>query len=651
MNMNNAKSRLAAIALATLAIGSMTGCPAMSGGSGNSGPKAEDIASVPAGAVDPSVERYQVPVGTAAVAGPGNAKVTIIEYSDFQCPFCSRVVPTLDSLEKKYGKDLRVAFKNNPLPFHENAMPAAQASVAAQKQGKFWEMYALMFKNQGELKEASFDKWAAELKLDVAKFKKDYADPSTRTAIQAEVAEAAKFGARGTPSFFINGRPLRGAQPLDAFVKIVDEELKNAATAMQKGVSQAQLYAAFTKAAKAQGDQPKPQAPPPVDTSVYKALVGDAPVKGAKDAKVTIVEFSDFQCPYCSRVEPTIDQVVKAFPNDVRVAFKQLPLPFHPFAHPAAEAALAAKEQGKFWEMHAILFKNQGALDRPSLEKYATELGLNLPRFKEALDKGKFKAKVDAEMLEGNKIGARGTPSFFVNGKMFVGAQPFDAFKAKIEEEIKNATALMEKEHIGAGKVYDTLMANAKEGTPPPSAQAQGAEPAPEHVDVTVGNAPVKGGKSAKVTIVQFSDFQCPFCSRVEPTMNELQKTYGDKIRIAWKNQPLPFHQFAQSAAEASMAAGAQNKFWEMHAKMFANQGALDRPSLEKYAGEIGLDMSRFKADLDGGKWKEAVQKDSAEGTKAGASGTPTFFVNGWKLVGAQPPEAFKKLIDQELKK
>src|SRR5204862_3618810 len=143
--------------------------------------------------------------------------------------------------------------------------------------------------------------------------------------------------------------------------------------------------------------------------------------------------------------------------NDVRVAFKQLPLPFHNNAHLAAEAALAAKEQGKFWEMHGKLFANQQALERPNLEKYAAELGLNMNKFKEALDSGKWKQKVDAELAEGNKIGAQGTPSFFVNGKKFVGAQPFEAFKAKIEEELKAADALMAKDHVKADKVYDAL--------------------------------------------------------------------------------------------------------------------------------------------------------------------------------------------------
>src|SRR5207237_7733180 len=142
---------------------------------------------------------------------------------------------------------------------------------------------------------------------------------------------------------------------------------------------------------------PQPGQPDP--NTIYRAAVGDAPVKGAdaKHAKVTIVQFSDFQCPFCSRVEPTIDQVMKEYGKDVRVAFKQLPLPFHNNAHTAAEAALAAKAQGKFWEMHGLMFKNQQALDRPSLEKYAAQSALNDESLNADLDSGKWNHKLDAE--------------------------------------------------------------------------------------------------------------------------------------------------------------------------------------------------------------------------------------------------------------
>ena len=115
--------------------------------------------------------------------------------------------------------------------------------------------------------------------------------------------------------------------------------------------------------------------------------------------------------------------------------------------------------------------------------------------------------------------------------------------------------------------------------------------------------------------------------------------------------QPLPYHNNAMPAAEASLAANEQGKFWEYHDKLFANQQALDRPSLEKYAEELGLNMGKFKAALDSGKFKAQITKDQADAQKAGASGTPTFLINGTKLVGAQPVDKFKELIDAELKK
>ena len=308
---------------------------------------------------------------------------------------------------------------------------------------------------------------------------------------------------------------------------------------------------------------------------------------------------------------------------------------------------MAANEQGKFWEYHDKLFANQQALDRPSLEKYAAQIGLNVDKFKADLDSGKWKQKVDAEMAEGNKIGANGTPNFFINGKNFVGAQPYDAFKAKVEEAIKDADA-----HAKGGnyaKYYDDLMKTATAQV----AQAPAGGPAPDTkiYKVEAGNAPSKGPKSAPVQIVEFSDFQCPFCGRVVPTIKQIEDKYGDKVRVSFRNFPLPFHQNAQIAAEAGAAANAQGKFWEMHDKMFTNQQALDRASLEKYAGDIGLDVGKFKADLDSGKYKDAINKDVEYAKTVNVNGTPAFFVNGHFINGAMPFESFATIIDDELKK
>jgi protein-disulfide isomerase len=603
---------------------------------------------------------YKVPVGDSPEKGSKAAKVTIIEFSDFQCPFCSRVVPTITALEKDYGKDLRVVWKNNPLPFHPNALPAAEAAMAAGEQGKFWEMHDKLFADQQHLDQPTFEKYAQELGLNLSKFKAAIASHKFQAAIKADQALAEKFGARGTPSFFVNGRPLRGAQPKEAFKAVIDRGIEVANAALKRGVKAADLYAELTKNGKEKLEipaAPTPAARPgePDQNTVYRALIGDAPVKGAKNAKVTIVEWSDFQCPFCSRVEPTVAKVLETYPNDVRIAFKQLPLPFHNHAHLAAEASLAAKAQGgsaKFWEMHELLFKNQQALGRPDLEKYAQQIGLNVEKFKADLDSGKWKQKVDAELAEGSKIGARGTPSFFINGKPFVGAQPFEAFKAKIDDEIKNADALIKK-GVSVAKLYDELMKGAKAEVAAAPMPAGGGQPEEKAVyKVDPGNGPSVGPKTAPVQIVEFSDFQCPFCSRAVGTVKQIEEKYKGKVRVTFRHYPLPFHNNAQLAAEAAVAASDQGKFWEMHDKLFGNQQALDRASLEKYAQEIGLDIAKFKNALDSGKEKPAVTGDVAyANTLGGGMGTPTFFINGRKVAGAMPFDSFAQIIDDELKK
>ncbi|HZS37074.1 MAG TPA: thioredoxin domain-containing protein, partial [Polyangia bacterium] len=551
------------------------------------------LAAIPAAAVpDSSIDRYNVPLGNAPKKGGDKAKVTIVEFSDFQCPFCSRVEPTVDQLMKTYGRDLRVVWKNNPLPFHQNAMPAAQLAMAAAEKGKFWEMHDKLFANQQKLDRQSLEQYAKELGLDEGKIKEALDQNKYAAQIKSDQDEAAKYGARGTPAFFINGRPLSGAQPFDAFKKVVDEELVNADKAVKAGVPVAQVYDALTRNAKAGAaapEAPKPQ-PQPEDNTVYKVPVGNSPVKGNNTAKVTIVQFSDFQCPFCSRVEPTITDLEKDYGKDVRVVWKNNPLPFHPNALPAAEAAMAAAEQGKFWEMHDKIFADQQHLDAATYEKYAGELGLNMNKFKDAIANHKYVKEIKDDQALAEKFGARGTPSFFINGKPLRGAQPKEQFKSVIDKEIKNADAVLAK-GVKPNDLYAELIKTGKDkaDAPPPAAQRPGEPDQNTVYKALIEDAPVKGPKNAKVTIVEWSDFQCPFCGRVEPTVTKVLETYPHDVRVAFKQLPLPFHNNAHGAAEAALAAKAQGKFWEMHAKMFANQGALDRPNLEKYAQEIGL--------------------------------------------------------------
>ena len=610
------------------------------------------------------VERFKIPVTDAMPSkGPKDALVTIVEFSEFQCPFCSRVLPTTKEVLDTYGDKVRIVWRNNPLSFHPNAGPAAAVAMEANAQGgsaKFWEVHDVLFANQKALGRAELEGYAEKAGLDMAGVKKALDEGTHTKAIQADQALAAQVGARGTPYFFVNGRTLRGAQPIAAFKKIIDEEIATAEGLLKAGVKKEQMYATvtkdgLTKAAAAKPAAAKPGQPDP--KAVYKVpLKGDEPQKGPDDALVTIVEISDFECPFCSRVEPTIKSVIDKYGKDVRVVWMNNPLPFHKNAKPAANAALEAHAQKGdkgFWAMHDKMFANQKALTTDNLEAWAKELGLNAAKFKKALADDKYGKRIQEQQALASSLGARGTPAFFINGRNLRGAQPLPAFTAVIDEELAKAKALVAKGTAKA-KVYETIIATGETG--PKTAPAAAAPDANKVYDIPVAkNAPSKGAKNAKVVIQEFSDFQCPFCSRVNPSIAQVMTEYGDKVRIVWRDYPLPFHKDAGPAAQAAREVFAQKgdkAFWAYHDLLFQNQKALSRENLEKFAEQVGgINMKAFKAALDSGKHKAGVDADVAAVAKAGARiGTPSFFINGKLLQGAQPYPAFKAAIDAALK-
>jgi protein-disulfide isomerase len=171
----------------------------------------------------------------------------------------------------------------------------------------------------------------------------------------------------------------------------------------------------------------------------------------------------------------------------------------------------------------------------------------------------------------------------------------------------------------------------------------------PRHVVDVEASDPVKGPVSAPITIVEYSDYQCPFCARVNPTLDRIIQTYGDKVKIVFKDFPLPNHAEAPKAAEAAHCAGEQGKYWELHDRLFANQQALQIPQIKQYATALALDMNAFNQCLDSGKHANRVTENMKAGEALGVASTPTLYVNGRPVVGAQPFEFFKAIIDEEL--
>jgi len=169
---------------------------------------------------------------------------------------------------------------------------------------------------------------------------------------------------------------------------------------------------------------------------------------------------------------------------------------------------------------------------------------------------------------------------------------------------------------------------------------------------VAIAGAQAKGPETAPITIVEFSDFQCPFCRRVEPTLKQIEDAYKGQVRIVWKHLPLSFHKEAAGAALAAEAAAKQGKFWEFHDRLFADQTKLGPEDLNQHAKDLSLDMKRFETDLqNSGEEKKRIDADVAEATALGIKGTPGFFINGRFVEGAQPYEVFAKIIDEELAK
>jgi len=602
-----------------------------------------------------------VPLEDSPARGPADALVTIVESSDFECPFCKRVGPTLKQLDEAFPGKLRWVFKHNPLAFHPKALPAALAAEEARAQkgdAGFWAMHDALFEASPAIDQAGLEKAAQAVGLDAARFSKALAERAAEPRIRRDQALVTSLGASGTPAFFINGRKVSGAQPFETFRAVVEEELQKAQALVASGVPAAQVYAklmekGLTAPAMVAAPTPPPGAPPAAPAaptapprpppSQYKKVTvrADDPARGPADAPLTVVLFSDFQCPFCSRVEPSLKQLEQAFPGKVRVVWKHQPLPMHQNARPASLAAEAARVQGKFWPMHELLFQNQQALGAADLERYAGRAGLNLATYRAAVGAKQGEPRIAEDQAQAQQVGANGTPTMFFNCRQVVGAQPFESLRTVAEDELKKADALLAKgAKRGPGLYGQACEANLT------------AQPVETAATVTVRpDDPVKGASSAPVTVVVFSDFQCPFCSRLLPTLKQVEQAYGGKVRIAWKHKPLPFHPNALPAAEAAEAAREQGKFWQMHDKLFEGQQQLSPAAYEKWAQELGLDMARFRAAVSSGKFKTRIQEDDALASRLGIDGTPTMMVNGEQVVGAVPFENLKAVIDRKLAK
>ena len=349
----------------------------------------------------------------------------------------------------------------------------------------------------------------------------------------------------------------------------------------------------------------------------------------APGAPVSIVVYSDYACPYSSKLYFTLEELEREFPDRLRVRMRQLPLAIHPQSPLAHEAAMAAAAQGKLAQMSELLFANQTALDRGALIAYASQLHLDAAAFRAALDSHAYLPVIADDRLEAQALGISSTPTTFLNGKRLDGAQSLEVLEKSVSAELakadKNHAAPVRQSTSSDDDVSAALFAK-----------------------LTNSAAEVRGAPNAPVTIVEFSDFQCPFCRQAVEPLEELLAARPGEVRLIFRSFPLDFHRFSRLAHEAALAAGAQGKFWQMHDLLFANQDKLERDDLIRYAAQLSLDLPAFENALDSHIYEGAIASDRTLGAQLDVAGTPTMFINGKRLGGARSLVELEQLVDEQ---
>lgn len=398
--------------------------------------------------------------------------------------------------------------------------------------------------------------------------------------------------------------------------------------------------------------EPSPNVPeaPRADATpkdeVWRVSVGKAPTRGPRDALVTVVVWSDFECSFCRRLAGTFDELARRYPNDVRFVFKHHPLPMHANAMAAAELAEEARAQGKdaaFFRVHDALFKAERLSEESLLEIAAAER-LDVARVKKAFASERHRKVIAADVDESELLDAGGTPTSFVNGVRVIGAQPLERFVEVIDTELAKARTLVDA-GTPRSKLHDRIVANGKV-TPEPEFERRSV---PQPTAAT----PTRGPAKAPVTLHLFTDFECPYCAGARETLEEMERRYRGKVRLAYHSLPLGFHRHARDAATFALEAFSQRGsagFWRAHDLLFANQARLTHEDLLDHARTLQLDVDKVKAALETHAHDAAIDADMALARSLQINGTPTFVVNDLEIRGAETARVFQAAIDRALR-
>lgn len=424
------------------------------------------------GEVAPPAIRYRIDLGPDEHAlGGAEPLVTVVVFADYACPPCARTWKVLEHLGEDYGDDLRVVFRSQTPPGFADGERAAEAALAAGAQGQFWPMHRRLYADM-RFDRATLKQHAEALGLDVARFLDDLDAGVYSGARIRHRRQALELGIFFGPVALVNGVPVVGFRDEAAWHALIDEEIVGAHARMRAGTARSELYAAFMAEAvsapievDAETEAQRrtlaerfkvAEAPPPQRAEAgkrYAVDAGEAPGVGPADAPVLLVAFMDFECPFCRKAaEQGIAELRRRYPDDLRIAYRQLPLPIHSGADSAARAAVAAHLQGQFWPYSERLFAAP-RLGRQTYAQIARELGLDEARFLADLDSAAVADVVRRDLVYARRLGLDATPAFFVNGRYVAGFRGTEELAAEVAAELAHA-----QERIAAGAARESVV-------------------------------------------------------------------------------------------------------------------------------------------------------------------------------------------------
>ncbi len=388
----------------------------------------------------PDEARAAMPVlGTEPIWGTRHASLTWVLFGDLECPHTRHAWRALAAVKASFGDDLRIVFRHRPLREHPNAFDAARVLAGLEKRRGPLAFFDVLDRISRD--DTSMTQEHLQAVLTLAGYG---AEPLAQLAeagepvVLADLQLAGQFSVKSTPFSFLNGQPVDGERAPAELERLLNDERRSATWSLASGVAVDALYSARTSSNLIGVGE--------TTASRVCAPLTSSPMRGAPDALVTVVEFSDFECPFCARAEPTLRTLLERYPKTLRLVWKNYPLPQHKNARLLANFAADAQARGSsagFWAVHDALFAHQNALDDTTLGELAGKAGLDGALLLIAARAGTHDSEIQSDIAVGQKLGVNGTPVFFVNGRRVQGALSLEQFDALIQEELKSAQRIV----------------------------------------------------------------------------------------------------------------------------------------------------------------------------------------------------------------